>query len=330
MPLDSFDRMVLIFSSGVGVACLGFVNALLRRPSAIVRVALSLLVVGVATAAAWGVTGLDQVAWLTGSILGGLLAVQSLAGSNRLAKAASSAVAVCRLPAIRWGVVGVFGFAAAVGSVVYEEARFVQNVDAEMAELEWLTAPPACGTPSVQAVTDAGREISIREAIAPRSEHEIAVIEDAIFSRISLRDAVIRRAPGSDAANCHGWVFTGARFWIPGTEVDRIIAENGYQVVSDPHAGDLVVYRSSAGGVLHSAVVRYVTESMPVLVEGKWGASGVYLHPVEKSLYGTNFQYYRSSRTGHLLAGLQPSDSNGPAYAIPAATDPLDPEEFTE
>ena len=74
--------------------------------------------------------------------------------------------------------------------------------------------------------------------------------------------------------------------------------------MTDPRPGDLVVYRLG-GAVAHTAVVRYVTGGMPVLVEGKWGWAGVFLHPVDKSAYGGSFGYYRSARAGHSLAGIE-------------------------
>ena len=71
-----------------------------------------------------------------------------------------------------------------------------------------------------------------------------------------------------------------------------------------------MIYRNDAG-VTHTAVVRYVTPGMPVLVEGKWAWMGVFLHPVDRSCYGTNFAYYRSGRPGHVLAGLD-APATGP------------------
>jgi hypothetical protein len=85
--------------------------------------------------------------------------------------------------------------------------------------------------------------------------------------------------------------------------VEPFLADNRYAPVTDPRPGDLAVYRQN-GAVTHTAVVRYVTPGMPVLVEGKWGATAVYLHPVDASLYGTAFTYYRADRPTHVLAGL--------------------------
>ena len=55
------------------------------------------------------------------------------------------------------------------------------------------------------------------------------------------------------------------------------------------------------------------------MVEGKWGAMGVFLHQADKSFYGTDIAFYRSARTGHLLVGL--GGSPGPALTPIAATE---------
>ena len=75
--------------------------------------------------------------------------------------------------------------------------------------------------------------------------------------------------------------------------MDLILNENGYTKQKAPRAGDLVIYRSS-GAVTHTAVVQYVSGNQPVLVSGKWGPLGVFLHPIDKSPYGTDYAFYRS------------------------------------
>ena len=127
-------------------------------------------------------------------------------------------------------------------------------------------------------------------------------VEERFLQNSQLSYQVMRQGGADDHSNCHGWVFTGGRYLLSGDDVDLILKENKYLEQHEPRPGDLVVYRSS-GVVLHTAIVQYVTEGQPVLVQGKWGNLGVYLHPVEKSPYGSEFTYYRSIRTGHLLAG---------------------------
>lgn len=99
--------------------------------------------------------------------------------------------------------------------------------------------------------------------------------------------------------------------------------------MTDPHPGDLVVYRHG-DAVCHTALVRYVTENQPVLVEGKWGCTGVYLHPVEKSIYGDDYRFYRSNRKGHLLAGIRATDPSAASGSPQVVANPANPDEFTE
>ena len=61
------------------------------------------------------------------------------------------------------------------------------------------------------------------------------------------------------------------------------------------------MYRDESGQVSHTALVRAVCEDGTVLVEGKWGWMGVYLHPVQSSCYGQKFDYYRTARGSHVL-----------------------------
>ena len=246
-----------------------------------------------------------------------------------LANAISAIGAAVRSPVVRWSALGVVGFGTAIGSVAYTDVQFQKEVDRQTTELEVLTLPPHCETPAIHAVSDCGREVAIREATELRGEADLLKMETTIFTHNSVHDSVIRCQPASDRSNCHGWVFTGGRFWIAGTEVDNILVENGYRVEREPKPGDLVLYRSD-GNLLHTAIVRYVTEGQPVLVEGKWGCTGVYLHAVDKSIYGTGYQFYRSPRLGHVLAGLQAAEVN-PTHGSPHIVyDHTNPDEFTD
>ena len=124
-----------------------------------------------------------------------------------------------------------------------------------------------------------------------------------MLAAMPVRDHVIRRGPASEDCNCHGWVFAGGHNWLLGQEVDHILADNHYEAVSAPHEGDLCVYRDDKGAVLHTALVRSALPDGTVLVEGKWGGLGVFLHPADHSPYGQHYAYYRSQRSGHALTG---------------------------
>jgi hypothetical protein len=152
------------------------------------------------------------------------------------------------------------------------------------------------------ALSDRGARIELGIA-AGRDGNAHRDAEEKFLRSSSFTAGLIRRSPADDRANCHGWVFAAGRYHVAGRTVNQIIRDNGYEQVQAPRPGDLVVYRNGAN-VVHTAVVRYVTDGMPVLVEGKWGTIGVFLHVVDKSCYGTEYTYYRSPRPGHQLAGM--------------------------
>jgi len=141
--------------------------------------------------------------------------------------------------------------------------------------------------------------------------------------------SVVRTAPASADSNCHGWAFAGGRFWVMGQDVERILADNGYERVRDPEVGDLVVYRDASGGIVHTAKVRASAADglvvhrdtsgkalhtatarvrgadELVLVESQWGSGGCFLHAPADQPYSQTWAFYRSPRRGHLLRGLE-------------------------
>lgn len=325
---DSFQFLLTSLSCGVGFGLLGAVNALGRRSSLAIRSSVSLAIIGLLSGVAFAAAG-SVPAQRVALILIGVYATLVLAGSSWLANGMSWTLSTFRTPSVRWGALGLFGIASTLGAIVHSDIAQSEADDREMVELESLSTKPVCVTPAVRVTTDAGREVGVEEATAPRELAELAFLDEMIFSRPLIRDSVIRSQPASDRTNCHGWIFTGGRFWVAGSEVDRILSDNGYSTVNDPRPGDLVIYRS-VDSVTHTGIVRYVSDNQPVLVEGKWGCSGVYLHPVDKSIYGARFSYYRSHRNGHILAGLNsvvPLSPQGSPLVVP---NPSNPDEFTE
>src|SRR5262249_26831322 len=115
----------------------------------------------------------------------------------------------------------------------------------------------------------------------------------------------IQTAPADPAYNCHGWVFTGGRCWVRGGAVESILADNAYQVTTQPKEGDLAVFRSSAGEVTHTGLVRG-NAAGSVLIESKWGQMGRYVHTARDHPYRTDgLTYYHTPRGTHLLLGSQ-------------------------
>jgi hypothetical protein len=140
------------------------------------------------------------------------------------------------------------------------------------------------------------------------SQH-LSAVEGRYFRNLHLTEQVIREAQADERSNCHGWVFAGGRYILSGDDVDLILTENLYTKQASPQSGDLAIYRNN-GTVAHTAVVMYVTQGQPVMVRGKWGNLGVFLHPADKSPYGNDYTFYRSPRNGHLLVNKTASNSH--------------------
>ncbi len=210
--------------------------------------------------------------------------------------------------AARWVMPLSFGAIVVGGALFQYERRQIASNERDIQMMERLTGTPELAISNERfLLTDSGNRI---EAHLPvdlvqdmKSEEERALLQDM---HVSMH--IIQHEPANDVSNCHGWVFTGGRYWVLGRSIDSILQQNNYEPTKSPRPGDLVVYRNDAK-VSHTAIVRYVTDGMPVLVEGKWGALGVYLHAVDQSCYGRNYNFYRSPRIGHKLNETLPLPS---------------------
>jgi len=334
MPHNHLERFIVLFFVGLGLLLVGGVNFALRRlgqrqsashtrnpdqnsrahPGSRVggfgRLLATLAICGLVLAVAWASSPSTRVVWGTAKLLAIGVLPCLLLGSPWLTSAVAAVAGLLRRPAVHWGLASLAGLGTIIASVAVFQSEDEAALETGTQEVDLMgVAPPRSGASS-HALTDHGTQVGLEQATESRSADQLQSIEAAFFQKHWTRDFIIHRHPGDDRSNCHGWVFTGGRYWIPGAHVDLILRENGYQEVTKPQPGDLVVYRT-AGAVAHSALVRYISKGMPVLVEGKWGFSGVYLHPVEKSPYGMEFLYYRSPRGGHLLAGLDLSTAPG-------------------
>ncbi|QDU23894.1 hypothetical protein [Urbifossiella limnaea] len=278
--------LAVAFAAGVGLFLGGVANTVLGRARPWARAAGSAVACSGAAVGVWAAAGSAASA----AAGGGFAAV-------------GLALAAPRRPGARWAVAGAAGLVLAVGAVVWHGAA--EDADDDQAQAELLAAaqrPPTRPAP-VPVFTDRGTRVGAWQATRPRSRAELAALEVRPADTPAVAPTAIRSYPADDRSNCHGWVFTRGRYWVSETDVDVILAENGYRAVPDPRPSDLAIYRAD-GVVTHTAVVRYVSPGMPVLVEGKWGPGPVYLHAADESGYGTDITYYRADRTGHVLAGL--------------------------
>jgi hypothetical protein len=182
----------------------------------------------------------------------------------------------------------------------YEQSQLAQ-ADAMLSQQEARNAPLVAPAP-VLGVTDLGQTIELDLPVDPADLAYLEELEEASAPIQQYQHHwLIRRGPPDDNSNCHGWVFTNGKYNIAGRSVPTILEQNNYVQVKNPEIGDLVVYRNTNGDISHTGIVRAVLGKNDVLIESKWGRMGVYLHPVEKSCYGPNFEYYRSERGTHII-----------------------------
>lgn len=120
----------------------------------------------------------------------------------------------------------------------------------------------------------------------------------AELAQLSDARRPVRIALTDPRSNCHGWVFTGGRYGVSETVVDALLQDNGYQLVDEPLAGDVIVYRDASKVVLHTGRVHRVHENGEIWIESKWGPGGRYFHLPQDQGYSNNIEYYRSPRPG--------------------------------
>jgi hypothetical protein len=297
---DLFERFALasVVASGVAAAGLG---VLLFAPRTWVGRA---VLAAVSVAISCGLTALLSPDHLRGVSGGG--AVIAFTAVVLTTPGARRVIGRCVTALVRPRVVGAAAVLAAGGLWGFEAWRYDATIAAMMnGTLEQAAAGlPADTTPTGTAATDCGTDIPLHITVDPRSTAEAARWEGSSPALATFAGKFIRRTPATDDCNCHGWVFTGGRHTVLGRFVDTILEENEYCPVTAPEAGDLCVYRGGDGVVAHTAVVRAVLNDGTVLVEGKWGRMGVYLHDADESCYGKQFTYHRSPRPGHLLGGV--------------------------
>lgn len=119
--------------------------------------------------------------------------------------------------------------------------------------------------------------------------------------------AMIHREDADKTTNCHGWVFTGGRFLLKGADVERILCDNQYFIVSEPKPNDIVIYRDQARTILHTALVQAILADGTVITESKWGVDQRFLHLPADQPYSPVFDYYRTNRLNHHLINILPS-----------------------
>lgn len=308
MNAEQFNQFFVFAGAGLALCAAGGVNLALRNRGAL-RAVLS---VGACAAVAGGLALIvgNAAALKAGGLALTVLGAFAVLGSDWLARRTVATGAALRKPGARWGLATATGLLLAIGAGVAFERADEAAMNETSRELELFTGrPQSHPVAGVRLATDLGSTVTAREPNEVRETAALTEPELRLLANGKHHDNVIRLGPADERSNCHGWVFTGGKFILSPDDVELILKENGYDPIAVPQAGDVVIYRNN-GAVSHTAVVRYVTPGQPVLVAGKWGVLGVFLHPVEKSCYGTEFTYYRSTRSGHVVAGANGTAPN--------------------
>jgi len=301
---SSLHELAILTSAGFGLVMLSalrVVGARWSRARRLGGVALitSLSALGPLAVGSFvhGVAAAGLVALIAGAL--------SLAGSGRIETAVQAIHSWIRRPAVRAAALATVGVVLVVGAYLkfdYEDDAAIERDNLYVEEI--ISQPSTRLAPEVQTATDLGRPVRVRALEEIRAIEVRQASEEKVLEQFGSNGRILRVSQVDDSCNCHGWVFTGGRYWVSQVDVEHILVDNGYQVVSDPRPGDLAIYRDTHE-ISHTGVVRAIVEGMEPLVEGKWGWMGVFLHPANDSMYGSNYKFYRSQRQGHLLAGLE-------------------------
>jgi hypothetical protein len=291
---------------GLSACAMGLAALLARRRGARRRpwlrpLALAALL-GLGGAAA-GLAGLPPYLWGPAALLAGAWLVFAFCRSGWAAALGRFAAAGLSRPraqaaALLVGGCSLLGWQACVLDQRLE--RELRETDDHVARAAVQALPPLEEVPGLTAWTDAGERVALWRvpagaAAGPPEEY-------SYIRENGLRLRLIRTGPASLDCNCHGWVFTGGKFWVHGASVEPILRGNRYRAVAAPAVGDLAVFRDSSGAPGHTALVRAVGEDGAVLLESKWSVHGRFLHtPAGHAYSDYACAYHRSPRGGHLL-----------------------------
>ena len=163
-----------------------------------------------------------------------------------------------------------------------------------------------CEVGAVTALTDLGRRVRLAALARPVPYADLSGVEDDHIRTHELSRKVIARTDPDPSHNCHGWVFTGGRYWVAGKDVDAILADNRYARTASPAPGDLAVYRGVEGVVVHTGIVYSAADC--TLVESKWGPLGADIHaPQDQPFGGARARSTASPGPATCCAGCRPA-----------------------
>jgi len=205
---------------------------------------------------------------------------------------------------------GALLLSAGIATGAWRVAHLEGEMDREVVESDRLMSSyetvALIELPGVTAMTDAGEAVPLQQPDPSSFVPADAEQEQRFLADQGMNLHLMRTAAPDGRYNCHGWIFTNGRCWVRGAAVPSILRDNGYAVVSRPAPGDVAVFRNVRDEVMHTALVRSVSEDGLILLESKWGKLGRYIHTATDHGYRNySCTYYHSSREGHVLRGLE-------------------------
>jgi hypothetical protein len=300
--LEPTPTTVLVFA--IGLALLGL-GGLLQRSSRRVFPcrAAWLAVLGVALGATIAAAaGAEQHCWLPALVLTAIWATLALLRGSSRAESGSGFRGMLANARVHAGLLTLLGptvLLAQVASIPREEQFDASNY-APLGEVRLSAAPVAW------AMTDQGRPFPLYAASMEDDQLADVGAENKFLDKRDLLTSVIRTGDPDLKTNCHGWVFTAGKHWVRGVDVDRLLQENGYRMVSQPQVGDVALFRALDNEPMHTSLVRSVAEDGTIVMESKWGHMGRFLHTATRHPYaGHACTYYHSDRKGHVLQSGQ-------------------------
>jgi len=241
--------------------------------------------------------------------------------SHVTARCAAGIVQVVRCRgARRYGMYGLWlGCPLLATGIVYSDVHLPEMVATEdliSASTDEVVKQPTVPNTDIVLTTDLGHPVRTHRLLGAGEQPSASMLaaQQRMIEQWDMHDRVIQLPHGWQECNCHGFAYTGGRYWVPGEQVEKILEDNGYHPQPLPRADDLAIYRDREGTILHTGIVCGLASDGVILVESKFGRAGRFIHRHEQVPYPSeNCTFYRSAREGHLLRGLYQHGGTAPA-----------------
>jgi hypothetical protein len=229
--------LFLVCFLGLGGSLTGLLGLLLgtgRQSRWVERAGLALMLILLGMGATALALAQPLAIWLPPVGLAGLCAVFKASRSTWAAQVGDQLWRVVRSPYLHWGSLLVASPVLALGYAQHAEDRSVPHLDVHSVAVSHDGGLDLREVPDHLAVTDQGRPVALFRNTSPSAAATEYKEDQQLIQTHNLTDEVIRTGPADDSYNCHGWTFTGGRYWLKSAEVEEILQDNDYQEVATP------------------------------------------------------------------------------------------------